>query len=143
MTIDNTELEPHKYINRKTFIRLAATALAVAVLALWNSLTNRQKNLLERPVVTRLDTAKLGTGTYLFERFIVVKSADALMVLSNKCTHAGCRINRETDGQLICPCHGSRYEAATGKVMQGPAGLDLPSVPFTTDLKTGEIIIKV
>jgi Rieske Fe-S protein len=143
LTIDNTGLEPQKYINRKTFIRLAATALALAFLALWDRLTSRQKVLLDRPVVTRLNAAILGTGTYLFERFIVVKSADDLKVFSNKCTHAGCRINQEMDGQLICPCHGSRYEAATGKVVQGPAGLDLPSVPFITDVKTGEIIIKV
>ena len=141
--IDNTGLDSQKYINRKTFIRLAATALAVAFLALWNRLSSRQKELSDRPVVTRLNAAKLGTGTYLFERFIVVKSSDDLRVFSSKCTHAGCRINQEMDGQLICPCHGSRYEAATGKVIQGPAGINLPSVPFTTDTNTGEIIIKV
>jgi len=140
---DNTGLDSQKYINRKTFIRLAATALAVAFLALWNRLSSRQKELSDRPVVTRLNAAKLGTGTYLFERFIVVKSADDLKVFSSKCTHAGCRINQEMDGQLICSCHGSRYEAATGKVIQGPAGINLPSVPFTTDTNTGEIIIKV
>ena len=143
MTIDNIRLEPPKYINRKTFIRLAATALAVAFLAIWDRLTSRQKVLHDRPVVTRLNVAILGTGTYLFEKFIVVKSADDLKVFSNKCTHAGCRINQELDGQLICPCHGSRYEAATGKVIQGPAGLNLPLIPFTTDAKTGETIIKI
>ncbi len=142
LTIDSTALEPQKYINRKTFLRLSATALAVAFLALWDRLTNRQKVLLESPVITRLNTATLGTGTYLFERFIVYKSADSLKIFSNKCTHAGCRINQELEGQLICPCHGSRYEAATGKVVQGPAGLDLPSILFTSDTKTGEIIIR-
>ncbi len=143
MTIDISRLEPQKYINRKTFLRLSATALAVAFLAIWDRLTSRQKVLLNKPVITRLNTTILGTGTYLFERFIVFKSANTLKVFSNKCTHAGCRINQEMDGQLICPCHGSRYEAATGKVIQGPAGLNLPSIPFTTDTKTGEIIIRV
>ena len=48
-----------------------------------------------------------------------------------------------TGRQLICPCHGSKYEAATGKVLQGPAGLPLARIPFSTDAKTGEIIIKI
>jgi Rieske Fe-S protein len=105
-------------------------------------LTGRQKKLSEMPVVNRINGSKLGTGIFLFETFIVVKSAGTLKIFSNKCTHAGCRINQEINGQLICPCHGSRYDAATGKVLQGPAALPLPDLPFTSNPKTGEIIVK-
>ena len=105
-------------------------------------MTGKQKLLSEKPVISRINAAKLGTGIFLFDTFIIVKSADSLKVLSNICTHAGCRINKEIDGQLVCPCHGSKYDAATGKVLQGPAGLPLYRLSFSTDVKTGEIIIK-
>jgi Rieske Fe-S protein len=137
------ELDQRNFIDRKTFLRLITWAVVVAFVALWHALTGKQKALSEKPVVSRINAAKLGTGVFLFEKFIVVKSGTSLKVFSNKCTHAGCRINQEIDGQLVCPCHGSRYDASTGKVLQGPAGLPLSTIPFGTDAKTGEIIIKI
>lgn len=131
------------FIDRKTFLRLATLAVVSAVLALWHMVTGKQKQLLEQPVEHGINDAKLGPGIYLYDTFILVKSAVKLKVFSNKCTHAGCRINKEIDGQLLCPCHGSRYDALTGKVLQGPAANALPSIPFHIDAKTGELIIKV
>jgi Rieske Fe-S protein len=135
-------LEKPGFINRKEFIRLIALAFAAAFIALWHSLAKRQKQQSEKPVFSRVDTSKLGLGVFFFDNFILVKSTKGLTVLSNLCTHAGCKINKETSGQLICPCHGSRYDAATGKVLQGPALLSLPQIPYSTDVKTGEIIVK-
>jgi Rieske Fe-S protein len=137
------DLETGKNISRKAFLRLSAFAVTAGFVVLWQMITGRQKLLSEQPVINRINTAKLGTGVFLFDKFIIFKSNDGLKVFSNSCTHAGCRINRETDGQLICPCHGSKYDAATGKVLQGPAGRSLPQIPFSSDIKTGEIIIKI
>ncbi len=136
-------MDQNRYINRKTFLRLANLAIAAAFIALWNLMSGKQKLLTEQPVVNRIDAVKLGTGIFLFDKFIVVKSSASLKIYSNKCTHAGCRINQEIDGQLVCPCHGSRYDSTTGKVLQGPAGLPLSLIPFSTDAKTGEITIKI
>jgi cytochrome b6-f complex iron-sulfur subunit len=44
------------------------------------------------------------------------------------CTHMGCTVN-PAGKQLNCPCHGSQYDALTGKVLQGPAPKPLPAVP--------------
>jgi len=134
-------LSPAKPITRKTFLRLAVLAVTAGFVALWGIMTGKQKLLSEKPETVKVDVSKLGTGVFLFDKFIVVKTAGLVHVFSNKCTHAGCRINREIDGELICPCHGSKYEAASGKVLQGPAGLPLPQIPFSTDTRTGEIII--
>jgi Rieske Fe-S protein len=139
----NTDLETGKTFSRKAFLRLSAFTVTAGFIVLWQMLTGRQKQLNEEPVSNRINTVKLGSGVFLFDKFIIFKSADGIKVFSNKCTHAGCRINRETDGKLICPCHGSKYDAATGKVLQGPAGLSLPQIPFSTDVKTGEIIVKI
>jgi len=136
-------LDKDRYINRKTFLRLATFSAVAAFVALWSIMTGKSKELTERPVVNRINASKLGTGIFLFEKFIVVKSDSLLKVYSNKCTHAGCRINQEINGELVCPCHGSRYDSSTGKVLQGPAGLPLSEIPFGMDAKTGEITIKI
>lgn len=136
-------MDPTKFINRKVFLRMATLAVVAGFVALWNLLTGKQKQLSEKPVVIRINASKLGNGIFFFDRFILVKSDGPLKVLSNHCTHAGCRINKEIEGQLVCPCHGSRYDAFTGKVLQGPAGQPLHRILFSSDLKTGEIIINV
>ncbi len=136
-------MDKDRFISRKTFLRLITGGSAAAFVALWSIMTDKSKKMLEQPVVSKINAAKLGTGIFLFDKFIVVKSSASLKVYSNKCTHAGCRINQEIDGQLVCPCHGSRYDSATGKVLQGPAGLPLSLIPFSTDAKTGEITIKI
>lgn len=46
------------------------------------------------------------------------------------CTHQGCVV-AAAGAQLHCPCHGSRYDAFTGKVLQGPARLPLDAVKVT------------
>ena len=143
MTNIKNELDNNSFINRKTFLRLLTTGTAAAFVVLWNIMTGKQKQLSDQPVVSRINAAKLGTGIFLFDKYILVKSTSSLKVFSNKCTHAGCRINQEIDGQLVCPCHGSRYDSLTGKVLQGPAGLPLLTIPFSTDTKTGEITIKI
>jgi Rieske Fe-S protein len=47
------------------------------------------------------------------------------------CTHQGCLVGSVQHGQIICPCHGSRFNAETGAVINGPANLPLPSIPVT------------
>jgi Rieske Fe-S protein len=44
------------------------------------------------------------------------------------CTHAGCTV-QAADGELGCPCHGSRFALADAAVLGGPAPEPLPEVP--------------
>lgn len=136
-------LDNSRFITRRTLLRLATLGTAAAFIAVWSIMTGKSKQLSGKPVVSKVNTTKLGTGIFIFDNYILVKSETSLKVLSNTCTHAGCRINNEMDGQLICPCHGSRYDAFTGKVLQGPARIPLQTIPFDSDLKTGEIIINI
>jgi Rieske Fe-S protein len=47
------------------------------------------------------------------------------------CTHQGCTAQPGRGLELDCPCHGSRFDAATGRVLGGPATEPLRAWPFT------------
>ncbi|AYG05526.1 Rieske (2Fe-2S) protein [Gryllotalpicola protaetiae] len=46
------------------------------------------------------------------------------------CTHQGC-IVAAAGAELHCPCHGSKFDAFTGKAIHGPASLPLDEVAVT------------
>jgi len=46
-------------------------------------------------------------------------TAGQAVAFSAICTHMGCTV-APNGGELDCPCHGSRYYALTGQVIQGP-----------------------
>src|SRR5689334_8468194 len=56
-------------------------------------------------------------GAKLYRDHNVVVSRDrngALKAFGTTCTHAGCPINKLQGTTLICPCHGSEFDAVTG-----------------------------
>lgn len=53
--------------------------------------------------------------------------------------HQGCRVSSVIGGTIDCACHGSRFNAQTGAVVQGPATRALPVVPVTVQ---GEQIVR-
>jgi cytochrome b6-f complex iron-sulfur subunit len=53
------------------------------------------------------------------------------------CTHMGCTV-APAGKQLDCPCHGSVYDAATGKNLSGPA--PRPLAPFPVHLDGDQVL---
>lgn len=67
------------------------------------------------------DRYPLGSVVKIAERNVLVSRDErGFRALSLICTHLGCITSREADGQFVCPCHGSRFDAE-GKVTKGPA----------------------
>lgn len=53
------------------------------------------------------------------------------VIVSANCTHLGC-IPKVVDSKpegWFCPCHGSVFDT-TGRILRGPAPINLPSPPF-------------
>ncbi len=54
------------------------------------------------------------------------------------CTHQQCTVAYE-NGQLVCPCHGSIFDAENGaEVVNGPAQRPLPEIPV--EVKGREVV---
>jgi ubiquinol-cytochrome c reductase iron-sulfur subunit len=70
-------------------------------------------------------------------------SPGGILAYSKICTHAGCAIAlyraplfplAEPKAALVCPCHYSTFDVATGgEVIFGPAGRPLPQLPLYVD----------
>ncbi|NJO20248.1 MAG: FAD-dependent oxidoreductase, partial [Spirulinaceae cyanobacterium RM2_2_10] len=56
------------------------------------------------------------------DRVYVAQSEREALCLT--CTHQGCTVQPQPDGQFLCPCHGALYDAE-GRVQRGPAARDL------------------
>lgn len=56
--------------------------------------------------------------------------AGKVVAFSAACPHQGCSVT-VGDAKLVCPCHGSEFEIATGAVTKGPATADLKSLAAT------------
>lgn len=65
--------------------------------------------------------------------YIVQPKAGQYCAFSAVCTHSGCAVDAPKNGQLYCPCHGSRFDAATGAVVNGPAVKPLPKYAVSKD----------
>jgi Rieske Fe-S protein len=57
-------------------------------------------------------------------------SAGKVVAFSAICTHQGCTV-APAGKEFDCPCHGSRFAAATGKVLGGPAPSPLHKLTVT------------
>ena len=49
------------------------------------------------------------------------------------CTHQGCIVESSSDGEIPCPCHGSRFSLDDGSPQSGPASSALAPVEITVD----------
>jgi Rieske Fe-S protein len=83
----------------------------------------------------------VGGATIFADRAVVVTQATAgeFAAFSTACPHQGCNVNAVEGTEIICPCHGSRFDLG-GAVLTGPAEAGLTSVPVAvagTELTLG------
>ena len=93
----------------------------------------------DRIYVCRVDQLKAKEGLsfvdFNLKPALAFRGKDGKPVLiSSVCTHLGCTVqNKLKKGRLLCPCHISYFEVESGKVLEGPAKIPLPMIPFIVD----------
>jgi len=66
------------------------------------------------------------------------------IVLSAKCTHLGCTVGQDVDGQgrVLCPCHISYFDIKTGEPSLGsPAKDPLPHLGWALKDEQGSLLL--
>ena len=68
--------------------------------------------------------AKAGAQT-----LVLIRQGETVHAMHDTCAHASCSLStgKLVDGQVECPCHGSRYRVADGTVTRGPSVYDQPA----------------
>ena len=70
------------------------------------------------------------------EQVVITQPSDGeFKAFSAVCPHQGCLVTDVRDGEIVCPCHGSRFAVDTGEVVGGPAprGLEERQVTVSGD----------
>lgn len=85
------------------------------------------------------EIAKGSAKLYRDENVVVSRAENgSLKAFSSICTHAGCAINKLEGATLTCPCHGSEFDAMTGKVLH--VLTTTPLEELSVEAKGGKII---
>jgi Rieske Fe-S protein len=65
---------------------------------------------------------------------LIVDDSMKLRAYNARCTHLGCQLDYKPGLRLImCPCHGSMYDPASGKATRGPAVSSLTVIKLEVD----------
>jgi thiosulfate dehydrogenase [quinone] large subunit len=63
---------------------------------------------------------------------VIQPTAGKFLAFDAVCPHAGCTVQYDRSAALlVCPCHGSQFNAATGAVEVGPAATGLQPIAIT------------
>jgi Rieske Fe-S protein len=83
-----------------------------------------------KPPLAQLADIPAGGGVILKEQNVVLTkdASGKVSAFSAICTHQGCVVTGVGGGTIDCPCHGSKFDAATGERVAGPAQSPLPPV---------------
>ncbi|MEU8275190.1 Rieske (2Fe-2S) protein [Microbispora bryophytorum] len=74
-----------------------------------------------------------GGGKVFKDQDVVVTqpAAGEFKAFSATCTHQGCPVGSVSNNEIVCPCHGSRFSAKDGSVVNGPAARPLAEKKIT------------
>ena len=130
-------------MNRRQFLILTAAAVVAGCQSLGdggNPAVARGERVVNAGPVTNY------TADGLYDRFrdqgfFVIRKGEKLSALSSLCTHRTCKLDTERDHSFYCPCHGSTF-TPEGKVTEGPARRDLPTLPTVTN-EQGLLLVTV
>ena len=88
----------------------------------------------DSPIATT-DEVPVGEGTIFSDHEVVVTQPEegTFRAFSTSCTHEGCPVDEVADGEIACPCHGSRFSIEDGSPTEGPADSPLEEVEIRVD----------
>lgn len=120
--------QPRRAVIVGTGLGLAATALAGCATADDKSAKSSTGSstvggegapTAEAPIAKTSDVP-VGSGIIVDEYVLTQPTAGVFNGFSSVCPHRGCKVSEVIDANIVCPCHGSRFDLE-GAVVNGPA----------------------
>jgi nitrite reductase/ring-hydroxylating ferredoxin subunit len=73
---------------------------------------------------------------------LLVRDGDRIFAIHDRCSHRGCSLSEGTlEGeQIVCACHGSRFDLRDGSLCGGPATSAQPA--FQVRLQDGRVEVR-
>lgn len=133
-------MNKQKTISRNSFIQIVAGLIFGLVAWIWYNITNFQTERENRMEFSHSQDIPMGIS--YFEKYYIYRTDHSVRAFLTKCTHAGCRIGASTGTILQCNCHGSQFDAETGKPLKGPALKPLQEIECRFDEKTGQWVVR-
>lgn len=117
---------------RRETLGVVATAGAVASLGACSGGGDEAAGS-DEPV--RLPVADVPEGGGLVRDRVVVTQPEAgdFKAFDASCPHQGCAVNEVTSRAIVCPCHGSEFDPASGEMTRGPATEGLTELSATVE----------
>lgn len=155
MSEKHMETQLDEEMSRRGFIR---TAVAGVSLAYVGAIGYPIYRYLESPVEASIAEAAvkevtldkadtLAKGTALMFKFgvkpamLIHHTDDTWVALDAVCTHLGCTVKFDpATSQIVCGCHGGKYDAKTGDNISGPP--PRPLKKYEVVLNQGSVTVK-
>jgi Rieske Fe-S protein len=64
---------------------------------------------------------------------LIIRSGSDVKAYDARCTHQGTTVRPPVNGLIVCPQHGSQFDATTAAVKKGPAKTPLTSLAVKVD----------
>jgi Rieske Fe-S protein len=117
--------------SRRKFLKSFLLSISLPLSWLWYSSIKRSNEIFSESNTTIIED-NIPRGISFHDGFIIVKNDSSITILSSRCSHLGCKINRTVGNKIVCPCHGSTYNLS-GEVVKGPAQSSLRPLKFLRD----------
>ncbi len=125
---------------RRPFLKALLYGLALPGLWVAYAFAKRAETVAELEVRPRTIAYIPEPGVRFDEKAIIVTNAEGVSVFASACPHLGCRLDRTEGAEIVCPCHGSRFDQH-GRLLRGPATRGLTPLRFEHDAKAGVLRI--
>ena len=126
-------------LTRKAFIRLLAGSGLGFMAWIWYRLGDNAS--LDNGAKEYRHTV-IPSGVSFHGKYYLYRKENTVLAYSATCTHAGCRLLSTNTETIHSGCHGSMFEAGTGKPLKGPAINSLERLECSYHDESGEWIVK-
>lgn len=133
-------MQNQKDQSRRLFVKLAA-GLGTGLFAFtWYRLSEIQFGKESQGEFRH--SADIPLGVSHFGKYYLIREEKSVRAFSTTCTHAGCRIGKGSGTVLKCGCHGSQFDASSGKILRGPATRPLQQLDCQFDQISNQWIVR-